>query len=98
MTFFRMIVLFSASAALMLIVIGLRAEITRLHYRASLVDRECVELRDRLREEELELQRLRNPLVLYQRALELEKKAQESRAAESAERPMRPARRGREGR
>jgi len=71
MTLARMIVILLGALLLMLAVVVLRAETTRLHYQLSQIDQQADLLWQELREEELELQRLRNPAVLRARVAEM---------------------------
>jgi cell division protein FtsL len=61
MTLFRMIVVLVCGLVLLLAVVVLRAETTRLHYEISQCEQEAYELRRQLHEAELERARLRNP-------------------------------------
>ena len=67
MTLFRMIVILAGALVLLLIVVILRAETTRLHYEISQLERETEQYRQQWRESELELARLRNPMVIRER-------------------------------
>lgn len=64
MTLFRTIVVLIAALVVMLTVVILRAETTRLHYAISQQERRAAELRQSLRTAELELARLRNPILI----------------------------------
>jgi hypothetical protein len=67
MTLFRMIVILVGGLVLLLAVVILRAETTRLHYEISKCERSADGLRQQLVEKELELARLRNPARIRQR-------------------------------
>jgi cell division protein FtsB len=71
MTLLRMIFVLGATLAVMLAIVILRAEVTGLHYRISLLEQQAEVLVQQIREEELELQRLRNPALIRERAREL---------------------------
>jgi hypothetical protein len=71
MTLTRMAVLLSGALLVMLAVIILRAESARIHFRVSQLDAQADGFRQQLREQELELQRLRNPALIRARAGEL---------------------------
>lgn len=64
MTLFRMIVVLVGALAVLLCVAILRAETTRLHYEISARERRAAECCQQLREAELELARLRNPMLI----------------------------------
>ncbi|MCK4341816.1 MAG: hypothetical protein KAY37_08855 [Phycisphaerae bacterium] len=70
MTLFRMIVILAGGVALLLCVVILRAETTRLHYEISQCELQAEEMRLRLRAAELELARLRNPMVMRKKVAE----------------------------
>lgn len=59
-----MIVVLSGGLAVMLVVVVLRTETTRLHYEVSQRERQTEGLHQQLRESELELARLRNPMLI----------------------------------
>lgn len=64
MTVFRIIVLVSGAALVLLTVVVLRVETARLHFERGVLMRECSEL-VRLRDaRQLELDRLRNPSTI----------------------------------
>jgi hypothetical protein len=67
MTLFRVIVVLVGGLALLLVVVILRAETTRLHYSIARCERDADEMRQQLVEAELELARLRNPTRIRQR-------------------------------
>ena len=71
MTLTRTIVLLAGGLLLMLAVIVLRAETRRLHFRTSEYDSQIEQIRQELRNQEIELQRLRNPEDIRNRALQL---------------------------
>ena len=76
----RMICILAAALATLLVVVVLRAESTRLHSELARLDRKASILWQQIREDEVELARLRNPVRIRQRALEL-----------SADRPWTPS-------
>lgn len=55
----------------MLAVVALRAESTRIQFEISQIDHRAEVLLLRLREQEMELARLRNPALIRQRVAEL---------------------------
>ena len=63
----RTVVILGAALATLLTVVILRAETTRLHSELSLLDRRAAVLWQELRENELELARLRNPALIRAR-------------------------------
>jgi len=63
-TLFRTIVILAGGLVLMLSVVILRAETARLHYEISRYERRADECSQQLREAELELARLRNPMMI----------------------------------
>ncbi len=67
MTLFRIIVLLAGGLLLLLTVVTLRAETTRLHHEISRCERAADEIRQELVEAELELARLKNPTRIRQR-------------------------------
>lgn len=67
----RIIAVLGAALAVMLGVIRLRAEATRLNYELSEQERRAAVLLDELREQGLELARLRNPAMIRARLVEL---------------------------
>ncbi len=71
MTLTRMIVTLAGALAVMLTVVILRAECTRLHFDVSRLDKRGDGLIQQMREEELELARLRNPAVIRARVAEM---------------------------
>ena len=91
MTLFRTITILVGGLALLLLVVILRAETTRLHYAISKCERDADGLRQELVEAELELARLRNPTRIRQR-MEL---AVDQFADEPAPAAEKPHRRGR---
>lgn len=100
MTLFRLFVTMLGGLAIVLAVVILRAETTRLHYEVSQREREAEELRLALRECELQLARERNPMVIRQRVAEVLRQLAgapaESERSASPERPgPAPRRRGR---
>ncbi len=92
MTLPRMIFVLSAALAVMLTVVILRAEVTGLHYRISQLDQKAEVIVQQMREEQLELQRLRNPALIRERARELRPKI-----SAPTTRPVRPKRIERQG-
>jgi hypothetical protein len=71
MTLTRMIGLLVGALTLMLLVVMLRAETTRLHYEISELDRREDVLRQELRTEQLVLQRAQNPALLLERVKQM---------------------------
>lgn len=71
MTLTRMIGLFAGALMVMLTVVVLRAETTRVHYEISLLDRRDDVLRQELRKEQVALQRARNPAALLERVKDM---------------------------
>lgn len=71
MTLTRMIGLLVGALTLMLLVVVLRAETTRLHYEISELDRREDVLRQELRTEQLALQRAQNPALLLERVKQM---------------------------
>lgn len=71
MTLLRSAVLLAGALIVMLSVIMLRTETTRTNYRISRFDQQADALRQQLRDEELKLQRLRNPALIRAKAKEL---------------------------
>ncbi|MCH8805590.1 MAG: hypothetical protein IH986_05830 [Planctomycetes bacterium] len=67
----RMICILAVALATLLTVVVLRAESTHLHFELARLDRKASILWQQIREDELELARLRNPVRIRQRALEL---------------------------
>jgi hypothetical protein len=67
MTLFRMMVVLAGGLVLLLAVVIVRAETTRLHYEVARCERAADELQQQLVEAELELARLRNPTRIKQR-------------------------------
>lgn len=67
MTLLRTIVVLAGGLALLLCVVVLRAETTRLHNEIAQCEQRAEQTRQRLREVELELERLRNPILLRNR-------------------------------
>jgi len=70
MTLLRIIVVLAGGLALLVCAVVLRAETTRLHYEISRSEQRAVQVRQRLREAELELERQRNPMLLRGRVRE----------------------------
>ena len=94
MTLFRTIVVLVGALALMLCVVILRAETARLHYDISQRERVAEEYRQQLHDAELELARLRNPMVIRQQVKEAIGRYQEKDAPPPPPAP-RPSRKGR---
>ncbi|MEW6252524.1 MAG: hypothetical protein AB1716_17950 [Planctomycetota bacterium] len=67
MTLFRIIAVLVGGLLLLLVVVVQRAETTRLHYQIARVERAADDVRQQLRDAELELARLRNPTRIRQR-------------------------------
>ncbi len=70
MSLFRTIVILVGGLALMLVVVILRAETTRLHYEISQCERAYDATAQQLHEKEMELARLRNPMLVRERVKE----------------------------
>jgi sensor domain CHASE-containing protein len=66
-----LILVLAAVITTMMAVVLLRAEATALHYNLSRLDRQAQVLRQELREQELELARLRNPARIRAKLAEL---------------------------
>jgi hypothetical protein len=92
MTLFRMIVVLVAGLLVMLCVVILRAETARLHYEISQRERQAEVFRQQLHDAELELARLRNPMLMRRQVKEAVDKYLEETAPPP---PPSPARRGR---
>jgi hypothetical protein len=90
MTLTRMICLFAGTLAVMLAVVILRAETTRLHYVISDLDRQDDVLRQELRKEELALERARNPATLLERVNRLRLAEPESETRRTPGKTKRP--------
>ncbi len=67
MTLLRTISVLAGALVVMLAVVILRAETTRLHYEISRREARVQRCRQQLREAELELARLRNPMMIRAR-------------------------------
>lgn len=89
MTLFRTLVVLAIALAVLLGVVALRAETTRLQYLTSKLDQEAEQALEQLRQHELELARLRNPMIIRERARALVWPGTEGAppAAQLAERP-----------
>ena len=72
MTLPRMIWLFVGALVVMLAIVVLRAETTRLHYEISKLDRREDVLRLEIRKERTALQRARNPAALLERVKQIQ--------------------------
>ena len=66
-----LILILAAILAAMMTIVMLRAETARLHYELSQYDRQARVLRQELREQELELARLRNPALIRGKLAEM---------------------------
>ena len=91
MTLFRTITVLLGGLALLLLVVILRAETTRLHYAISKCERDADGIRQELVEAELELARLRNPTRIRQRMEQAVNQFTEE-PAPAAEKPRRRGR------
>ncbi len=91
MTLLRTIAVLVGALALLLVVVTLRVETTRLNYAISKCQREAHQLRQELVEAELELARLRNPARIRQRTeqvvRELSEQSPQPGAGRRGERP-----------
>jgi hypothetical protein len=67
----RTVIVLLGALAVMIAVVALRAETTRIQFETSQHDRRAEELLVRLRAQELELARLRNPAIIRDRVTEL---------------------------
>ena len=67
---FRVIVVLLGTVIVMLTAVVLRAETARLNHEISGLDREELRLREEARGFEIELARLRNPMLMRQRVAE----------------------------
>ena len=67
----RTIIVLVGALAIMLAVVALLAETTRVQYEQSQADRRAEELLLRLRGQELELARLRNPALIREKLADL---------------------------
>lgn len=70
MTLPRMILILSGALVVLLTVVVLRTETTRLHADIARVEREARELQRQVHAAEVELARLRNPMLLRERVRE----------------------------
>jgi hypothetical protein len=91
MTLFRTIVILVGGLLIMLTVVILRAQTTRLHYEISQCERRTDQYRQQLHDGELELARLRNPMMIRQQVKETVSQLAEE-ASEKAEKAVKPAR------
>lgn len=71
MTVWRTVVILAGALLVMLATVVLRAETTRVHYELSALESEAEALRQSLREEELCLARLKNPVLIRERVKSL---------------------------
>ncbi len=71
MSLARVIVVLVSTLAVMLAVVILRTEATRMHRRTASLDERAVVLEQELREKELELSRRRSPTEIRSRVAEL---------------------------
>lgn len=91
MTLFRIIAVLAGGLVLLLFVVILRAETTRLHYAIAQCERRADEVRQELLEAELELARLRNPTRIRQQMEQaVGQAAEEQAAAQAVEKPKPP--------
>ncbi len=67
MTLLRIIAVLVGGLLVLLVVVIQRAETTRLHSEVAQCEHKADELRQQLREAEMELARLRNPSTIWQR-------------------------------
>jgi hypothetical protein len=71
MSIMRVCIVLGLTLATLLVVVALREETTQVHYELSRLDSREQALRQELWEKELELARLRNPMLIRARLLEL---------------------------
>ncbi len=93
MSLFRTIAVLLGGLALMLVVVILRAETTRLHYATSQRELRFEAVRQQLREAEMQLARLRNPMLIRERVQEAVRQLTEEGAAAESPNPRRGGRR-----
>ncbi len=71
MSVVRLVLILTAALAVLLTIVTLRAEATRLDFHTSEVERRTQARMREIREQELELARLRNPSTIRERVAEL---------------------------
>ncbi|MBI5863793.1 MAG: hypothetical protein HZB38_04660 [Planctomycetes bacterium] len=76
----RLVLVLVSTMAVMLTVVVLRSERTRLQFKASEYDRETDSVLQELRERELELARLSNPLLIRERLSQMRLEEPEKQA------------------
>jgi hypothetical protein len=84
---FRTIIILLAAMTVMLSAVALRAESARLHNQAARVDARLELLRRELREQELELARLRNPGKIRERIAALRAGSEDPAALQPSKPP-----------
>jgi Mg2+/citrate symporter len=82
MTLVRTILVLGLALVIMLAVVLLRAETARLHYDISQREQEARALKQKLRAAEVELARLRNPVLLRARVADVLAELRETPAAD----------------
>lgn len=87
MTLTRIVILLALALIVMLTVVVLRAETTRVHYEISALERRDAALRQQVRHEELCLHRARSPAALLRRLREIEGDAPARRMVVDTARP-----------
>ncbi|MFO0839676.1 MAG: hypothetical protein U1D55_14260 [Phycisphaerae bacterium] len=96
MSLARLVIVLGLALAVLLATVTLRAESVRLHREVAEMERRAqVRVRE-IREQELELARLRNPAVIYERILDL--KLEGITDPRAASQPAREGRAAREAR
>jgi len=90
---FRTIAVLLGGVALMLGVVIVRAETTRLHYETSQRELKFEQLRHQLREAEMRLACLRDPMRIRERVPEVVRQLIEENAAPESPNPRRGGRR-----
>lgn len=93
MTLLRMIILLLGGLTVMLAVVALRAEVTRLHYEISQCERQAETLRQRLRAAEIKVAQLRSPMLIRARAEQILGELGDAAAPDPPKPPAPPGRR-----
>lgn len=89
MTVMRVCALLASTLAVLLCVVIIREVTTQVHYELSQMDAREHALRQQIWERELELARLRNPMLIRARLMEVRAAAPDGRAP-ATERPKKP--------